>query len=156
MAATVVGIVYSKNQQVIRRIIHTRWLGYNADRTPIPDPNADDSQLQHHKNAMHPNEAWAEIPFADYDAITSDIDIHTHLGLTGIPRVTDRCIVHANGQVHAVVCGDPTIDTHPLGTLVADTTGQAAVGMAVVNGVAQIPLPPPVTTDGSTAPASAP
>lgn len=142
MAATQVGIIYSSSQKVIRQIIHTRWLGYDKNRNPIPDPNADDSSLDAHKNAMLPGESWATIPISDYDTITSHSGLHTYLGLTGTPGVSDRCIVHGNGLVKAVVLGDPQIDTHPLGALVADTTGKAVVGLSVVNGIAQIPAPP--------------
>src|ERR1700748_2629187 len=134
MAANNVGIVYSQNQQVIRRIIDTRYIGYNANGARIPNPNANDALLTPHQNSIKPGEAWATIPVSAYDQISTHQGLHNYLGLTGIPGVTDRCIVYNNGVVVAVICGDPLITpNNPLGTIALDTTGQATVGLQVLN-----------------------
>lgn len=152
MVAQNIGIIYSANQQVIRAVIDTRIsLDANGNRIVVP---GDDSQLALHQGSIKNGEAWATVPCAIYDTHTSTLETHAYLGLSGIPMVTDRCIVISPNAVSptvaAVVLGDPLIDTHPLGALVADTTGQAAVGLPVVSGVAQIPVTPPVT-GGATA-----
>lgn len=139
MPAQNVGIVYSKNQQVIRRVIHTRWIGYDENHNPIIDPNAHDDLLKPHKEKLFPGEGWTVIPCDIYDSHKHVMDHHTFLKLKGIPGVTDRCIVHDGGNVKAVVLADPLIDTHPAGMLATDVTGQAEVGHAVIKGVAQIP-----------------
>jgi len=56
---------------------------------------------------------------------------------TGRPPSSDRCIVKgADGTVAAVIHGDPTLDTHPLGQILHDITGNARVGQMVVAGIA--------------------
>lgn len=127
MAQTKVVIVYSPNQNKRRTVI-------------IPD---DDSHISIHTANIVKGEAVMVGNLSDYQFIGPDALLANFIGQQ---PTSDRCIVYANGQVQAVVLGDPSIDKHPLGTLAIDTTGQAYVGLPVINGLAQIPVPsPPVS-----------
>lgn len=123
MAQTQVIIIYSPNQNVRRRVI-------------IPD---DDNQISIHSDNIAKGEAVLIGNIQDYQMVGPDAMLAAH---TGQQAATDRCIVISpnaiNPTVAAVVRGDPLIDVHPLGRLAIDITGQAAVGMSVVNGVAVI------------------
>lgn len=154
MTAKNIGIIYSASQQIIRRTIDPRWLGW--DRTGqttndpyfrVPDPNAENEEAAMAQIALKNGEAWAVVPIDEYDTHTHPLQTHQYLGLTGIPGITDRCIVHDGVKVQAVITGDPAIDTHSLGTVIADATGKASVGMQVVNGVVLIPNPIAVNGD---------
>lgn len=128
MAQTQVVIIYSPNQNKRRTVI-------------IPD---DDSQIPIHTANIVKGEAVMVGSLSDYQTIGPDAMLVAH---TGQQPSSDRCIVHDGLTVKACVLGDPLIDTHPLGTLAIDTTGQASVGLSVVNGVAVIPVQtPPVNT----------
>ena len=124
MAQTKVVIVYSPNQNLRRAVIK-------------PD---DDSQIPIHTANIAKGEAVLVGSLSDYQTIGPDAMLAAH---TGKQPTSDRCIVHGNGQVMAVVRGDPLIDTHPLGTVALDTTGQAYAGLPVVGGIAIIPAPAP-------------
>jgi hypothetical protein len=138
---TKVGIVYSKSQQVVRRIVklHVGLVDGEPNRL-LPAHEIDEEQgFDHHKTVMHPNEGWAEIPIPVYDAFTDHWHVHDHLGLTGVPSVTDRCaVVNRHGLVVAVGCYDPFIDTHPEGEIVPHAT--AMPGGTLINGVYNPPV----------------
>ncbi len=112
MSAKNVGIIYSANQQVIRRTIDTRIeLDANGNRIIVP---GDDKHLTHHQNAVLDGEVWTTVPCAIYDTHSHVLDTHAYLGLSGIPGVTDRhALVDESNTVQAVVLVDPAVDAPP-------------------------------------------
>ena len=121
MAQTQVIIIYSLNQNKRRTVV-------------IPD---DDSHIPVHTANIQPGEAVLLGSLAEYKAIGPDAMLVNH---TGKQPSNDRCVIHANGKINAVVSADPLIDTHPLGQIIHDTTGVARVGYTVTNGVINIPI----------------
>ena len=130
MPQTQIVIVYSPNQNKRRAVI-------------TPD---DDSQVPIHTANIVKGEAVLVGSLSDYQQIGPDAML---AAFTGQQPTSDRCIVISpdavNPTVVAVCLADPLIDTHPLGQLAVDTTGQAYVGLPVVGGVAQVPVAPPPT-----------
>lgn len=126
MPQTKVIIIYSPNQNRRRRVI-------------IP---SDDSQTDLHAQNIAKGESVLIGTIADYRNIGSDAMLKAHTGQGPAP---DKCIVVGKGvnpTILAVFCGDPLIDTHPLGTVVSDVTGKATVGLSFVNGIAVLPDAP--------------
>lgn len=120
MAATKVVIIYSPNQNLRRTVI-------------IP---SDDSEVRVHAANIHPGEAVLVGTLADYQKIGPDAMV---LAATGIAPTSDRCaVVDHTGKVAAVVKGDPLIDSHPLGTLVAHP--MAITGGRLINGIYAAPV----------------
>jgi hypothetical protein len=122
VAQTKVVIVYSPNQNLRRTVI-------------IPD---DDSQISIHTANILPGEAVLVGSLADYISIGPDAML---MAYTGRQPSSDRCMVISNDNVVAVFKGDPLIDTHPLGEVVADVTGKAMVGATYKNNVLTQPTP---------------
>jgi hypothetical protein len=134
-----VGIVYSKSQEVVRRVInlHIGIVDGEPNRL-LPEHEIEvineEQAFLRHQQAMHPNEGWATIPRAVYETFSHARHIHDHLGLKGIPAVTDRCaVVNRYGLVVAVGCYDPFIDLHPAGEIVPHATVE--VGGTLINGL---------------------
>lgn len=120
MAQTKVVIIYSPNQNVRRTVI-------------IPD---DDSQIPIHTANIVKGEAVLVGSLSDYQTIGPDAMLVAH---TGQQASNDRCAVVGNlGNIIAVVRGDPLIDTHPLGTLIAHST--AITGGTLINGIYTAPI----------------
>ena len=110
MAITKVGIVYSAGQQVIRRIIH---------------PHASDSELDDvHANDISEGEVFVKMDAAAYNTHNCPQGIHTYLGLSGIPGISDRhFVIGTNNTVVAIVLGDPACgDAHCHGHMVCAGT----------------------------------
>jgi hypothetical protein len=107
----------------------------------IPD---DDSEVPIHLANILPGEAAFAGSLAQYHGIGPDAMVFAK---TGHAPLSDRCIVVAPNavpqSVAAVIRADPAIDSHPLGNIIIDVTGQAVPGLLVVNGVAVLPVFPP-------------
>ena len=121
MGVSKVAVVYSKNQQVVRRIIHFDRIADSSVergwRVMTPDELAlldEEQELARHAAACHELEVFATIPHHIYHAFEHVDHIHAHLGLKGKPGEHDRhAIVDDEGNVVGVTLCDPAIDTHP-------------------------------------------
>ena len=108
MALTKVGIVYSLAQNLRRRVI-------------VPD---DDGELVFHKSSLAYGEAYIELPYATFQQFDSptDLDAFLAIELNSANPGSDYClVVDANDVIQACILADPIIDSHPLGTVIADT-----------------------------------
>lgn len=140
MAITRVGIHYSASQQVIRQIHHFdrivdpvtgKWRMMTAAEVAAADEN---KLISHQQRKTKPGEVFTTMPHADYHSINAHQAVHSYLGLTGVAGVTDRhAVVDKTGNVVAVVFGDPAVDIHPAGDLVAHPS--AIAGDKIVKGV---------------------
>jgi hypothetical protein len=108
MPITKVGIIYSKSQNLRRKVII---------------PEVDDSEVDIHKNYLLPGEAWMEIPmdvYTQYDHPT-DVDAFVSIQLNSAEPMNDWClVVDANSIILACIPADPIIDDHPLGHIICD------------------------------------
>lgn len=110
MPVTKVGVVYSSAQLVRRRIIKS---------------DSDDADIDIHKATMLPGEAWLEIPLNVYnkfgntpkDHVTGNtLDVHI-ASILGNPKNDVCVIVSPDGNIVGYCHADPSIDSHPAGTL---------------------------------------
>lgn len=121
MGVSKVAVVYSKNQQIVRRIIHfDRVIDPSSEkgwRILTPEECAlidEEKELKHHAASCHELEVFTTIPHHIYHAFEHVDHIHAHLGLKGIPGEHDRhAIVDDEGNVMGVTLCDPAIDSHP-------------------------------------------
>lgn len=106
MPVTKVGIVYSKSQNRIRRVILSDF---------------DDGHIDRHKNYLLQGEGWLEIPLNTYNALTKDsIDDHIETLLGGKASSHTCAVIDANNTIIACVCADPVIDDHPDGVIIQE------------------------------------
>lgn len=109
MTVTKIGVVYSKKQKVRRRLIK------------LDHDNAHDDEFNEHKEYLHKNEAWLDISLELYNSFTNDKQLDEYIASQiGEPK-SDRCVVvcKKTKNVLHVIHGDPTIDKHPSGKIIA-------------------------------------
>lgn len=114
---TKVGIVYSIDQNVRRRLIKYTW---------------DDSEADVHKKCLADGEGWLDIDIDLYNKFSinysqlSDLDIHI-ASIIGQPK-DDRCTIVADtGEVFGSICADPIIDSKEEGFLIVDPKAIGAI-----------------------------
>jgi hypothetical protein len=125
MPATVVGIIYSKNQEVIRARIDTRpevrFTGrYTDEGQPINErimTDGNDGHLAHYIQNLLPGEGWKTVDLETHDRLMNNPEgnghhlLHVHLGLKGIHGKDDAYhIVDKDGNIVNTELLDPDID----------------------------------------------
>lgn len=102
-----IGIVYSKNQSVIRRVIKLDHAGACA------------AHHEPHKKNLHVMEGWLEIPQEIYDTLDA-AGLEAHVAKIIGEKKDDRCkvICPITGDCKHIIHADPDIDFHPDGKIV--------------------------------------
>ena len=113
MALTKVGVVYSKSQYVVRRVIYS---------------DSSDEEVDIHQECLLNGEGWIDIPINVYHSFKSPIEIQSYIAsaLLSIPTSDNCAVVDGSNMIIACVRADPIIDDHPDGILICD--GPATAG----------------------------
>lgn len=107
MALTKVGVVYSKTQKVVRRIIMN---------------DTDDSYIDTHKNYINlGGEGWLDIPLDVFNQLISTGTFDSYLENIIGKATSDICaVIDGNDMAVLKIHADPIIDEHPDGVLIQD------------------------------------
>lgn len=104
---TIIGVVYSPNQNRVRRVI-------------VSDEH--DLHVLIHRNMMTHGEQFMTIPKETFDGFTHPDHLHAHVAtVLGQPATSHTCaVVDANDMIVASVHADPAIDDHPDGHIIQE------------------------------------
>ncbi len=113
MTVTKAVVIYSKAQKVRRRVIK------------LDHEGAHDGHFDPHKEILHLNEGWLEIPielYESFDPNKNELDNYVASQI-GEPS-SDRCVVVCpmEGIVKHILKADPDIDFHPDGKIIFHET----------------------------------
>jgi hypothetical protein len=117
---TIVGVVYSPNQNRVRRVV-------------VSDEH--DLHILIHRNMMTHGEQFMVIPKETFDSFTHPNHLHDHVAaVLGSPATSHTCaVVAADDTIVAAVHADPAIDDHPDGHIIQDDDAVAGLKYDLVN-----------------------